>query len=79
MISKIKVKEDFVDRVKASIVNIISKSCCPKIKTTTSVGEIESTNYPLEDAVAIVYMNIVKDSDGFDKDKACGRISINRV
>jgi hypothetical protein len=79
VISKIKVKEDFVYRIKSSIVNVLLNSCCPKIKTATSVGEIESTNYPLEDSIAIVYMNIVKDSDRFDIDKACGRISINRV
>ena len=33
---------------------------------------------PMKDAIATIYMHIVKDSDKFDRDKACGAISIKR-
>ncbi len=39
-------------------------------------GKIKPTVYPLEDAIAIIYMNIMKDSDRFDRDKACGTICV---
>jgi len=33
-------------------------------------------NLPINDAIAIVYTHIIADSDKFDRDKACGQITI---
>lgn len=42
-------------------------------------ARIQNTSgLPLNDAIATVYMHIVRDSDQFDKDKACGAITIRR-
>lgn len=44
----------------------------------TLVGQIKTTNYPLEDVIAIVYTNIMKDSDRFDEDKGYDSIFIDQ-
>ncbi len=47
-----------------------------KKSSSTFQGKIRPAVYPLEDAIAIVYMNIMKDSDRFDRNKACGMINV---
>lgn len=39
-------------------------------------GQIKNGQYPLEDAIAIVYVHIMKDSKKFDIEKGCGDIHI---
>ena len=84
-ISKIKIKikkEGLVNRIKriiAELLKMLSTNYYQKGKIEMFEGQVNTVNYPLEDAIAIVYMNIMKDSDRFDKDKACGEISARRI
>jgi len=84
-ISKIKIKikkEGLVDRIKrvtTELLKVLSTDYYQKEKIETLEGQIRTQNYPLEDEIAIVYMNIMKDSDRFDEDKACGQIFARRM
>jgi len=71
-ISKLKTEKSLIDRIKdATTTNYHQNKRCD-----TWEGKIRVGDYPLEDAIAVVYMNIMKDSYRFDKDKGCGSIFI---
>ena len=40
-------------------------------------GRIDHRNVPLDDAIATICLNIMADSDRFDKEKACGAITVS--
>jgi hypothetical protein len=80
MISKIKIKKGLVDRIKGLMVALLTIFLTGHQKRNIeTLGQIIANNYPLEDVIAVVYANIMKDSDKFDKDKGCGRIIINSI
>lgn len=77
IISKIKIKKGLVNRIKGAMVALLTMFLTGHQKRNIeTLGQIRAYNYPLEDVIATVYMNIMKDSDKFDKDKGCGYIFI---
>lgn len=82
IVSKIKIKKGLTNRIediKVELSKIFSTNYHRKRKIETWIGEIIDTNYPLEDIIATIYVNIMKDSDRFDKDKGCGHIYVNSI
>lgn len=58
---------------------VIKNTLFGQKKEQVGFARIQNTGgLPLNDAIATVYMHIVRDSDQFDKDKACGAITIRR-
>lgn len=81
IISKITIKKGFVTRIKdfIALLKISLTDYYQKKEIETLEGQIKATHYPLEDAIAIVYVNIMRDSDRFDRNKGCGQIYINHI
>ncbi len=70
---RIEIKKDLLGRIKYSIIEYMTGRS-QKRDIMIYEGRIRIADYPLEDSIAIVYANIMKDSDRFDKDKCCGMI-----
>lgn len=79
IISKIKIKKGLINRIKGVMVALLTMFLTGHQKRNIeTLGQIRAYNYPLEDVIATVYMNIMKDSDKFDNDKGCGYIFIDQ-